>query len=43
MGAKGFKEYIKQTRKAYPDYFVEVKEVGVCDMNRLFVQWEGKI
>eukprot|EP00884_Botryococcus_braunii_P006932 jgi/Botrbrau1/1623/Bobra.0185s0038.1 len=41
VGTKRFKEYIKQTRKAYPDYFVEVKEVGVCDMNRLFVQWEG--
>jgi hypothetical protein len=42
VGQKRFKDLVKSTRKAYPDYFVEITEVGVCDMHRLFVMWQGK-
>lgn len=42
VGPKAIGNLVRATRTAYPDFFVEVEQVAVCDTTSIFVQWSGK-
>jgi hypothetical protein len=41
VGQPAFIEFVNATRKAYPDFWVEISEIGTCNTHQLFVSWEG--
>lgn len=40
-GVKGMKTYVSALRHAYPDFWVEIDQIGTCDVNSVFVTYEG--
>jgi hypothetical protein len=41
VGVEGMKHYIHDLKQAFPDFWVEIKEIATCDTNQIFVTYEG--
>lgn len=35
------KTYVSALRSAYPDFWVEIDQIGTCDVNSIFVTYNG--
>ncbi|GAB4819953.1 hypothetical protein N2152v2_006999 [Parachlorella kessleri] len=40
-GIGGMQKYVSALRGAYPDFWVEIDQIGTCDVNSIFVTYEG--
>ncbi|KAG2439928.1 hypothetical protein HXX76_004047 [Chlamydomonas incerta] len=39
VGPRAFKALVTELRTMYPDYFMRVEEVAVCDTHKVYVSW----
>ncbi|KAG2431692.1 hypothetical protein HYH02_013269 [Chlamydomonas schloesseri] len=39
VGPRAFKALVTELRTMYPDYFIRVEEVAVCDTHKVYVSW----
>jgi hypothetical protein len=37
----GMKKYLHALKNAYPDFWVEIDQIGTCDVNSIFVTYGG--
>lgn len=42
VGPHALQKLVKATRQAYPDFWIKIDQVAVCDTTSVFVQWEGQ-
>ena len=41
VDVEGMKHYVADLKSAFPDFWVEIKEISTCDTNSIWVWYEG--